>query len=137
MIKGDRQKRVSTGKAATPFGWRCRALRRQHDLRLSDLAALLGVTTSFLSQLETGRKAIPRGFVEKIVIALNISGRSAERLRDAAALSAREFCIRMSEDATPLDRELAFLFVQRFPTLPPARKLQILDFLERPYPDAN
>lgn len=105
----------------TPLGKALRKLRIDRDQRLFDMAEKVGVTTAFLSAVETGKKSAPADLPTKIADAygldaeiraeleaagdatrtaakLNLEGRD-ERTRQMAAEFARTF------NNTPSDEE--------------------------------
>lgn len=72
----------------TPFGKRLRELREEKDESLTSLASAVGVSASYLSALEHGRRGRP-GFhlVQKIIGHLGIIWDDAEELVELARLS--------------------------------------------------
>ncbi|MEK3935908.1 helix-turn-helix transcriptional regulator [Sporosarcina sp. FSL W7-1349] len=95
------------------FGKFCRKLRIDKGELLKDMATRLGVTSSYLSAVENGKRNVPRNWIEKIsemyslneqeigelkrsfdeskkVVQLNFEGFSSEEKNDLLAL-AREF----------------------------------------------
>jgi len=62
------------------FGHRLRELRRAHQMRQIDLAVLLGIDRSYLSEVECGKKGISLATLE--VIALGFRLRLSDLLRD-------------------------------------------------------
>lgn len=110
----------------TPFGRLSRQLRQDRGLLLGDVADRLRVTSSYLSQMETGTKIIPDGMAEKIADVMSLSASERRQMLEAAALSAKAFKITMPKAASDLDRELAHRFVTEFARMPAARKQRIL-----------
>jgi len=100
-----------------PLGKALRKLRIDRGWLLKDMAQGIGVATSFLSGIETGRKAIPTGFVERIANWADLSGEELTNLRNAAVTSQREFKISVRADFSDGDREAAALLA-RFGELP-------------------
>jgi transcriptional regulator with XRE-family HTH domain len=68
----------------TDFGKTLRKLRIDHDVNLKNMADGLGVTSAFLSGVETGRKAINPGLINKISEILNLSDAESLELNSAA-----------------------------------------------------
>src|SRR4051812_27401640 len=101
----------------TPLGKALRKLRIDRGWLLKDMAEGIGGATSFLSGIETGRKAIPPDFMQKIFAFADVPGDERPALLRAAELSRREFTIKISEDFTDADRETAELLA-RFGELP-------------------
>ncbi|WP_441279829.1 helix-turn-helix domain-containing protein [Bradyrhizobium sp. 63_E2_N1_3] len=100
-----------------PLGKALRKLRIDRGWLLKDMAQGIGVATSFLSGIETGRKAIPAGLVEKVAVWAGLNGDELANLRNAAMTSQREFKIAVRSDFSDGDREAAALLA-RFGELP-------------------
>jgi transcriptional regulator with XRE-family HTH domain len=105
----------------TSFGIAIRKIRLDRGLKLRDMADKLDLTSAFLSAIETGRKPIPKGYVEAVTQALGLS-----------EIETRDLCRAADETRTTVDvdnlaaenRELVASFARRVNQLPP-------DFLER------
>ncbi|MEM5316097.1 helix-turn-helix transcriptional regulator [Paraburkholderia sp. JHI869] len=73
--------------ALTPFGKAVRKARLDAEVTLSDMAIALGVTSAFLSAMETGRKKIPSDLVAKAESFFAQRGTHVERLQPLADVS--------------------------------------------------
>lgn len=72
----------------TPFGAKMRALRAERGLTLSDMAGTLGVSPSYLSALERGKRSKPSwAFVQAAIQYFNIIWDEAEELQRLAEIS--------------------------------------------------
>ena len=72
----------------TPFGQRLRELRAQRGILLKDMADALGVTPTYLSALEHGRRGQPNwGFVQRVIQYFNVIWDEAEELQRLAEVS--------------------------------------------------
>ncbi|MFM6277623.1 MAG: helix-turn-helix domain-containing protein [Hyphomicrobiales bacterium] len=72
----------------TPFGERLRALREERGILLKDMAADLGVSATYLSALEHGRRSKPNwSFVQRVIHYFNIIWDEADELQRLADLS--------------------------------------------------
>ena len=72
----------------TPFGTKIRDWRRHKNLTLQQQAKVLGVTTAYLSALETGTRGRPSAvFVDQICVWLELIWDDAEELQHLASLS--------------------------------------------------
>jgi transcriptional regulator with XRE-family HTH domain len=95
------------------LGKELRKLRIDRDLRLFDLAKQLGVTTAFLSAIETGRKPAPANFVDTLTKALELT--PDERGRLEAAVDASRTTARLElENRDERTRQLAAAFARTF-----------------------
>jgi transcriptional regulator with XRE-family HTH domain len=72
----------------TPFGEKLRALRQQRGVTAKAMAAALGVSASYLSALEHGKRGAPTWLmVQRIITYFNIIWDDAEELQKLAARS--------------------------------------------------
>ena len=72
----------------TPFGERLRTLREERGILLKDMAADLGVSATYLSALEHGRRSKPNwSFVQRVINYFNIIWDEADELQRLADLS--------------------------------------------------
>jgi HTH-type transcriptional regulator, competence development regulator len=85
--------------ALTEFGTECRRLRSDRGHLMMHQADALQVSSSFVSAVETGTKAIPAGYVEKVAGWLRLTPAELTRLKDAANGSAKSVRIRTSDAA--------------------------------------
>ena len=97
----------------TEFGKYLRRLRIDCEELLKDMADKLGVTSSYLSAVETGKRNIPDDWVEKICLIYKLDMIEREELQDAANNSVKTITMNVSEMA-PQKRETALLFARRF-----------------------
>ena len=72
----------------TPFGIKLRQLREKKGMTLTTMAKTLGITSAYLSQLETGKRGQPSAvMVDRICAILGLIWDDAEELKRLAALS--------------------------------------------------
>lgn len=72
----------------TPFGARLRQLRAERRISLKAMAAALGVSSSYLSALEHGKRGKPPWyFVQRVIAFFNVIWDEAEELQRLALLS--------------------------------------------------
>ncbi len=101
----------------TPFGARLRHLRLTRGLRLKDMADELGVSSTYLSALEHGRRSKPNwSFVQRVIHYFNIIWDEADELQRLADLSNPKITVetaglppKATELANRLAREIASL----------------------------
>lgn len=95
----------------TPFGERLRALRAERGLTLKEMAGELGVSPTYLSALEHGRRGRPNwGFVQRVIQYFNVIWDDAEDLQRLADVSHPRVVIDtagLSPQATLLANRLA------------------------------
>jgi transcriptional regulator with XRE-family HTH domain len=72
----------------TPFGAKLRDLRRSRNVTLSAMAAAIGVSPSYLSSLERGKRGKPTWLmVQRIIAYFNVIWDEAEELQRLAETS--------------------------------------------------
>ena len=72
----------------TPFGEQLRTLREERGILLKEVAADLGVSATYLSALEHGRRSKPNwSFVQRVIHYFNIIWDEADELQRLADLS--------------------------------------------------
>ncbi len=114
----------------TDFGRYLRKLRIDCGELIRDMADKLGVTASYLSAVETGKRNIPEAWVDEIVTKYGLDGSAKSDLTKAAANSAK--VIKLGLDEVSADRrEAAILFAREFKDLDDATILQIRDLLKK------
>lgn len=114
----------------SPFGKISRAARIERGLLLGDVASLLKVTPSFISQIESGAKRIPDGFIDKLAKHMELSPTEIANFYAAADLSASSYTINIEKNAADIDREIAFQLQEGFARLDQNRKRRILKELK-------
>jgi transcriptional regulator with XRE-family HTH domain len=118
----------------TPFGKMLRQERKDKGMMLAEMAAALGISSPYLSQLETGAKPLKEGFVEKVIRFLDLSQMDADALRRAAAkslpASADSVTIDLRSNTSVRDRELASNLALSFNRLKPETKARLRQMLK-------
>ena len=97
----------------TEFGQFLRKLRIDCNEFLKNMAEKLGVSSSFLSAVETGNRNIPDGWVDKISQLYGLDMIQKELLQDAAFNSARSVTMNLTK-MVPKRRETVSLFARTF-----------------------
>lgn len=97
----------------TAFGKELRKLRITSNQLIRDMAANLGVTASYLSAVETGKRQIPEGWIKTLVGLYNLSESEACNLQNAADASALSVKITL-DGLSDRQRSTAVLFAREF-----------------------
>lgn len=105
-----------------PLGKEFRKWRIDQGMLLGDMADRLGISSSYLSQIEKGGKPIPPGFVEKAIAVFGVDAAIAEAWREAKILSTSAFTVNVADDR---DRQIAHQFVTEFARLTPEQKAKL------------
>lgn len=95
----------------TPFGKMVRKLRIDHSLRLKEMADAVGMSSAWLSGVETGRKPIPAGLVDKVASFLDLDKSQRAELSEAAENSRKDHSIK---DVAIDRRDVAAVLARRF-----------------------
>lgn len=112
----------------TNFGKYMRILRIQHQEKMKDVADILGVTISFLSAVETGKKNVPVRWADKIVDHYHLDDEEQKKLIESIEESHTE-CKIIVKDASQIKKKAAFLFARSFDELDDETALQIIEIL--------
>ena len=95
----------------TPFGAKLRAMRAERGVLLKDMALDIGVSPTYLSALEHGRRGRPNWvFVQRVIAYFNVIWDDAEELMRLADLSHPKTVVKtsgLSPEATALANRLA------------------------------
>jgi transcriptional regulator with XRE-family HTH domain len=100
----------------TEFGKHLRKIRIDCGDLLKNMADKLGVTSSYLSVVEMGKRNVPDVWVEKISQFYRLDEFEQEALQNAAANSVRVVTLDLC-NMVPKKRETALLFVRKLDTV--------------------
>lgn len=95
----------------SPFGIAIRKIRLDRQLLLKDMADTLGVSSAFLSSVESGKRRVPKGWIESISRIYHLSKEDVENLEIASSKSAPDIKIPISAVSSE-KRDLAFSFAK-------------------------
>ena len=119
----------------TPFGAKVRAMRAERGVLLKDMALEIGVTPTYLSALEHGRRGRPNWvFVQRVIAYFNVIWDDAEELMRLANLSHPKSVVKtsgLSPEATALANRLSH-HIHLLDATTIARLNQILDDVTMP-----
>jgi len=114
----------------TPFGARLRQLREDRGLRLKDMAEELGVSATYLSALEHGRRSKPNwSFIQRVIHYFNIIWDEADELQRLADVSNPKITVETA-GLTPKATELANRLARDIGTLAEADLEALLETLD-------
>lgn len=112
----------------TPFGKCLRKMRIDKGLLLKDTSNVLGVTSSFLSSVEHGKKEIPANWEEKISMAYSLNDSERSELRQAIMDSKSYIKLNIANESR-LNRDVALCFSRKLNELDNEAAAKILDIL--------
>jgi len=112
------------------FGEYFKILRLKHREVLADAKSFLGVSSSFISAVECGKKQIPADWYEKIVEHYRLNVSQSRELREVIERSQKAVKIDL-ERATTTQKDLALQFQRSFEDLDDETVEEIRKILER------
>jgi len=114
----------------TKFGKVLRKARIDQGLLLKDLADACGISSAFLSSVETGKKPIPAGLMEKAADFLGFGYGSDEwlQLKDAEVLSRGEVSL-PTRGLSERHQETVLAFARHFEEMKPEELDEVLNIL--------
>lgn len=114
----------------TELGKFLRHYRIEHGILLKDMAACLNIPSSFLSSIETGRKPIPSGLVDKIIQAYRLDHDQIKEIKKAEKLSISTVKIDL-HDSNIEKKEMVFSFARQFDSMDSEQIKKLLSFLNK------
>ena len=112
----------------TEFGRFIRKYRIDKSIFLKDMADKLGVTSAFLSAIETGNKPIPLDIEEKILSYFEMTPQEKSDLLNAVDATRTHVSIKVSNNK--LEQQLVGAFRRQLNTLDNEKKKAILKILK-------
>lgn len=101
----------------TPFGKAVRKIRIDRGISLKAMADTLGVSSSYVSAVENGRKPIAKSFFNEVVLFFNLNENERKELDRAKDLSSNSIVINVTS-SNENARETLLAFARRFESLP-------------------
>ena len=114
----------------TSLGKFLRKIRIDHGEVLKDMADKLGVTASFLSAVETGKKRMPSSWNSTICVLYNLSAEQSAEFTKAIAETESKIELDLS-NATNTQRELAVSFARKFTDFDERQLQKLFDVLRK------
>ena len=114
----------------TSFGKLCRKLRIDNGELLKDMADKLGVTSAYLSAVETGKRNVPKDWPERITKMYSLDEIKSKELKEAAAKSQINLKLEL-ENLDESDKDLMLAFARQFNQLTDTDKNKIKQILSK------
>jgi transcriptional regulator with XRE-family HTH domain len=108
----------------TSIGRVLRKIRIDHGEILKNMADRLGVTASYLSAVENGKRPIPEAWAEVILAEYHLDERQKEELHNAVVESIKSINLDMSS-ANHIQKDVAFAFARKVVDLPDEKLQEI------------
>lgn len=115
----------------TSFGKFCRKLRIDNGEILKDMALKLGVTSSYLSAVENGKRKIPEDWAEKIIEYYDLKKEDVRELEMAIMDSQNTFTIN-TESYNQEDKNLLLAFAREFGAMDDSQKKEMKKLFIKP-----
>lgn len=115
----------------TPFGKFVRKLRIDQGHLLKDTADVLGVTSSYLSAVEKGKKAVPSEWIAKIALAYKLTSEQKAELTELATESAPVINLEMPSGTDDQTRKAVAMFARRINSLDKEALARIMALMEK------
>lgn len=116
----------------TDFAKTLRILRIKRGEVLKDMAAKLGVTSSYLSAIECGKRKIPDDFIVRLSALYDLSEAERAELEDAKAKAENQVSITIPFDGLDLDQQdVALKFARSFKDSHPEDLSQLVEGLRK------
>lgn len=112
----------------TSIGKFLRKIRIDRGEVLRDMANHLGVSSSFLSAVENGKKKFPEAWKDKLTELYNLSSQQVSEMEEAILDSSKAIEINM-ENASLSNRLLAISFARKFEELDEETSQKIINLL--------
>lgn len=96
----------------TKFGKQLRKLRIDKTITLRAMADEMGISPSYLSSIETGKRNISENFFSSVVNYFGLQGSDVDMLRQYADLSRNEITL-LLEEANDAQKKSAVFFARR------------------------
>lgn len=114
----------------TEFGKALRKIRIDHQELLKEMADALGVSSAYLSAVETGKRRIPDDWVGKIAALYTLDDMARLELSDAADKSAQEVKISLL-DASDAKRDAVLTFAKALDGLSDEELTKIMSSMKK------
>lgn len=116
--------------AYTKFGEYVRILRVKNHEVMGDMAKVLDASLPFLSAVETGKKNVPKEWVDKIVKHYNLSDLEKKELENAIEESKTQMKVKLV-NADNFQRKAALKFARSFDDMDEDTAIKIIELLEK------
>ncbi len=100
----------------TEFGKELRKIRIENDEILKDMSDKLGVTVSYLSAVENGKRDIPDNWLEGITMLYDLSSSALEKLKKAEYRTKNKVSIDL-DNLNERQKEAVMVFAREFKEL--------------------
>lgn len=111
------------------FGKFCRKLRIERGELLKDMAQKLRVTSSYLSAVETGKRAVPETWIKRISEEYNLNQKELEELNRAKDISAQVIKVDFNNKSDS-DKETLLKLARSFDSFSAETKAKLIEIIK-------
>lgn len=101
----------------TLLGKELRILRISRGEILKEMAEKLSITPAYLSAIENGKREPTRKFMNTLISVYNLSEKEIEKLEKAYSETINNVSITFTEEMSPTQKDLSFVFARRLDKL--------------------
>ncbi|GIO37470.1 hypothetical protein J41TS12_23310 [Paenibacillus antibioticophila] len=120
----------------TQFGIFCRKLRLDNGELLKHMAVKLGVSSSYLSAVEVGKRKVPQDWIKRITDLYSLNAAEVQTMKDAVDASQVATKLDMQKFSIE-DRSLMMAFAREIKNLDEDNKSEIFNILRRNRKDVD
>ena len=113
----------------TEFGKFVRDLRKLNKENLDMMSKKLGVSISFLSSLESGKKQVPKDFANKLISNYDLDENQIIRLLNSIELTNNKAIIQLN-NLSPIKKRLVLNLARNIKDLPDDKAVEIIEMLK-------
>ena len=117
----------------TEFGKLLRKLRIDHSEILKDMAEKLGVSSAFLSAVETGKRNIPESWPDEIAKLYSLDAKTSRQLKELTDSSIKNVKFNIDK-AGAAKRQAALVFARNFDDMTEDMAQKLINILQRQKP---
>lgn len=114
----------------TNLGKKLRKIRIENDEVTYDMAQKIGISVSYLSAIENGKRNIPKNFIEKLFKVYNLKEEEKTEILEVVASYSGEMKLRL-EGMNASQKELSLLYARKINNLSEEQIKKIKEFLNR------
>lgn len=115
-------------KGVTSLGKKLRKIRIENDEVTYDMAEKIGISVSYLSAIENGKRKIPKNFIEILFEVYNLKEEEKKEILEMVASYSGEMKLRL-EGMNASQKELSLLYARKISNLSEEQIKKIKGFL--------
>jgi transcriptional regulator with XRE-family HTH domain len=113
----------------TEYGRFVRDLRKNRNENLDMMSKKMGVSISFLSNLESGKKQVPSDFIDKLALVYNLDNIAKMRLINSVELTNNKTVIKLN-NLSPSKKNLVLNIARNIENIDDKKAEELLNMLK-------